>query len=433
MKNIILEMINKIKENRIVKNLLVLLSGDVFVSAIGIINLSLVLKTIGLDGNGIIIMVQTYCLLFNDIFNFQSFNALIKYLPDYILRRSIYEVKGLIKQSFFLDAASAVLATVAGYIFIIPVASFMHWDKTIVVYIYIYLITILFNITGTSTGILRSYNKFALTTYINIFASSMKFVLYLIGFAFKKDFIFFIFVEMTLDISRNILLIVTSYNVLKKEGLQDFYKVKLKFDRQFFSFNFYSNIAFSLDIPVRHLTTFVIDKYMGVESISIYRIFQKLGSIVEKVGVPLSQIIYPEITAMVAKGDYKEAFKLNKKIIKISSICGGVILLGTAITYKLWLWLFIDNYQQYILLFLLYLTYIVISYCGVGLHAMFMALGYIKYTVPILLIINPIYIILLIVLTINFGLLGVIISLAIQTLAILLVKSIIVSKFDKSK
>lgn len=427
-KDYIDKILKMIMNNRILNNLCVVLSADIIVSVIGIINMSMVLNTIGLYGNGIIAIIQTYSLLFNDIFNFQSFNALIKYLPIYRVNKSIQDIKELIKQSFLLDIITAIIATIFAYIFIYPVSKVMGWDSLIKTYLTVYIFTILFNISGTAIGILRHYNKFKYNSNVNLMISIIKLIFYGWGFLFKRNFIYFILIEASLEVLKNILIVIASLIVLRQENLIDFYKAKIKFEKDFFIFNFYSNIVSTLDIPVKHLTTFIIDKFLGVELIAIYKIFQKLGSIIEKIGVPLSQIIYPEISQMIAEKNYSKAFELNRKLIKISIFFGISIIVGVLLTYKIWFGVFISDFESYIFLFIFYLIYIIISYSGIGLHSIFMALGLIKYNVPILVIINPIYLIVLIYLTKNFGLFGMILSLILQTVAILITKYIVVKR-----
>ncbi|SHI74476.1 lipopolysaccharide biosynthesis protein [Clostridium intestinale] len=418
----------KIMQNRILKNLFIILTGDSLVSVIGIVNLTIAIWTIGLEGNGVIAIIQSYVLVFNDIFNFQSFNALIKFLPQYIENKNITKCKEIIKQSLILDISSAIIALIAGYICLSAVANFMNWDSEVVLYVKIYLITIIFNITGTAIGILRIFDKFTYTTYTGIITSIFKLGLYLIGFMMKMSFMYFIIVEVILESIRNISLLIFALKVLKQQKLNKFYRERLKFDREFFVFNVYSNIVFTIDVPVRYLTTFVINKYLGDSMTAIYKIFQKLGSIIEKLGSPLSQIIFPEMSIMVSKNDYDSTFKLNRKLTKVLLLAGSGILVGTALTYKLWMWLFIPDYNNYIIQLLLYFFMIVISYSAVGLHSLFITLGFIKYNFPILLVVNSLYLIILYYGVMYYTLTGVIVALILQTMMVVIAKIIILSR-----
>ena len=72
--------IKKLAKNRIVNNFIVLLTGDAVSSVLNIISTALIINAIGLSKNGIILMIQSYALLFDQIFNFKIFEGLIKYI-----------------------------------------------------------------------------------------------------------------------------------------------------------------------------------------------------------------------------------------------------------------------------------------------------------------------------------------------------------------
>ena len=81
----------KIKGNNILRNTIILFSGQTFASIIGIVNTMLIIKAIGLEGNGIIAVVMSYANIFNGIFNFQSYNAVIKYGSEALEKKSKYK------------------------------------------------------------------------------------------------------------------------------------------------------------------------------------------------------------------------------------------------------------------------------------------------------------------------------------------------------
>ena len=86
---------NNIVKNSIVRNIILLLKGNILASLIGLFNTMILVNSIGLENNGIIFMAQSYVMLFNTLFNFQSYSAIIMaykviilyrlYMPSYFL------------------------------------------------------------------------------------------------------------------------------------------------------------------------------------------------------------------------------------------------------------------------------------------------------------------------------------------------------------
>ena len=153
-------------------------------------------------------------------------------------------------------------------------------------------------------------------------------------------------------------------------------------------FNLYSNLTSTIDLPIGTLTTFIINKYLGFELISVYKIFEKIGSMLGRLAEPLNQIIYPELNNLISNNNKQAANSLVKKLILGIGTVGVIGMSFVLFTYKLWLWLFIPNYEVYIGSLMLYILFIIFVNVTASVHSLFLASGYIKYTLPIVLIIN---------------------------------------------
>lgn len=421
-------LISKFINNRLVNNFIVLLTGEGIVSVMGMISLALIVKTVGLEANGMILSIIAYCQLMNNIFGFKSYQALIRYITIYLEKKEKNMVKKYIYQSYFLDIVAALVATISGFIFLELYAMFMSWNNEIIYRAKIFLIAYFFQIQGTPVGVLRVFNKFNFITYNNVAISVIKLIGYLIGAILGLGFNYFLIVELILIIAPNIILNIFAIVILKKNSLHNFYKEKFKIEKEFFKFNFYSNISSTIDIPIGTLTTIFINKYLGYTEISIYKIFEKIGGIIGKLGSPLNQIIYPELNKYIAKKNYKKAKSINDKLVFYISLLGCCIILGVYTTYKYWLGVFIQDYDNYIMSLLFYLIFIVFVNATASIHSLFMALNYIKYNIPILLIVNAIYLFIMYGLINILGLNGVILSLLLQGVAVVAIKLIIMRR-----
>ncbi|MDZ4994068.1 oligosaccharide flippase family protein [Clostridium perfringens] len=421
-------LIDSLKNNRFLNNFIVLLTGEGVVSLIGMVSMMIIIKAIGLEFNGMILSIQTYCLLLNNIFGFKSFQALIKYISLSFEHNDNNKVKDYIFQSYVLDIIAVILATIFSFVFLNLYGRFMDWNSQMIFYAKIFIWASIFQIQGTPIGILRTFNKFNYITYSNVLVAVIRLVLYLLGIIFGLEFNYYFYIEVLLFILPNIQINYLAYKTLKEKKLNDFYKRKLKIEKGFFMFNFYSNISSTIDIPVGTLTTVIINKYLGYSQISIYKVFEKIGSIIGKLGSPLSQIIYPEMNERIAKKNYKSAKRMNDKLMYSIFTLGIVITVIAYFTHELWLGLFIPNYEEYVFSLMFYLIFVVFVNGTVGVHSLFMALNYIKYNIPILLGVNSIYLVVIYFLVIYWGLNGVILALTLQAFVVVLIKLIIMRK-----
>ncbi|MGL4741191.1 MAG: lipopolysaccharide biosynthesis protein [Sarcina sp.] len=421
-------MLKKLKTNNLIKSFIVLLGGEGIASLLGIASMALIIGAIKLEGNGKILSVQAYCILINSILGFKSFQALIKYITISIEKKDNYKIKSYIKQSYILDIVAAIISVIVCIVFAQKYGKFMRWDKELVYMAYIYSFATLFQIQGTPIGILRAYNKFNYITYSNVTVAFMRVIFFILGVVSKQKVMYFFLAETICYVLPNIIINILAFKTLKKEKLTNFYKQKIEFDKEFIKFNFYSNISSTIDLPVSSITTIMIDKYLGYDLISIYKIFEKIGALIGKVGAPIGQIIYPEMNIQIAKKQYKDAKKLNDKLLFFITVTGIVLIISVLGTYKWWLGIFIVEHELYINSLVFYLSFIVFINATVGVHSLFMALGYIKYTIPILLGVNSIYLIIMFLAINLFQLNGVIGALFVQAIAIIIIKIVIMKR-----
>ena len=422
---------NKIMNNNIVKNAFIMFSGQTIASVIGFLNTFLVLKAIGLEGNGIIAIAANYAGMFNGLFNFQSYNAMIKFGADALEKNDMPQFKKYLKQAVLQDVLTAILAFVVGYICIDYVSDFFNWDSQMVSYIKLYLLILPFHISGSINALIRLNNDFVVGAKIGIQMTLVKTMLLLIGIVAKCNFTYYIILEIIMSIISSSLYIKSAIKYLKLNNCTDFLKVKIGFDKEFTMFNIYNNIVSTLDMPTGQITTLIINKLLGVSEVGVYNVIAKFGTLVTQVTGPLTQSLFPELSKIVAKDDEKGAFIIVKKIF-LYTMGGGVsVALFTIISYKLWLGLFIPSTFENGALMSIYVMYITITSAVAGIHLLFVCLNLVRYNVPIVIACNTVYLGLLYILAIKFRLFGIIIALILQAIMVATIKYIIMKRTIK--
>lgn len=417
---------NKINKSNILKNSLIIMCGQTGASIINFINTFLVIQAVGVYGNGIIAVVQTYTNIFNGIFNFQSYNAMIKFGADALERENLQQFKKYIKQALVQDLITAILSIVCGYICIDLVANFMKWDSQIVFLIKLHLITIIFTITGSINGVLRLFNEFKIGAIINIKTAIVKVILVIVTMILNLDIIYYIIIEIIIAIMSSVLLFRAGYKCLKENDCLDFLKVNISFDKEFTMFNIHNNLVSTIDMPVGQLTTLIINKLLGISEVGTYNILVKVGGLLTKITEPVTQALLPELSKIVAKGEIKRAFSIVKKIFIYTIGLGVAVVIGISLSYKLWLGLLIEPNMRNVSLLILYILYIILVSAFSGIHLMFICLNLVRYNLLIVSISNIAYLIILYALTLKYGLFGIIISLIFQAVVVVLFKYVIV-------
>lgn len=430
MRNIFLMEKEKVINNKLIRNFLLIFSGEGIGSIFGFFATFFIINTIGSYQHGILVGVQTYTNLFYGLFSFKTFQSLIKYLAKSEASNDTEMSKIYIKWSLLLDFFCLALTLICGLFLRNLVISIMGWDNAISKYCAAYLIVYLLYFQGTSIGVLRFFENYHYVVKANVTCSLVRCIGFLICFLLKMDFIVFFAFDCIGNLIKFIMLDFYTIKTLRQHNLLDFYKVKLKMCLDFLKFSFYSNLTSTIDLPINQITTLIINKYLGFEATSVYNVFGNIGSVINKLGDPISQIIYPEMNQRINQNDISGAKRLSYKLKLLMFgifACGTVFVLSTN---NLWLHLLITNPDPYVLPLILYIAYICYANSSMGTHNLFMALGYVKYNIPILIVVNICYLLILFYSVQNFGLSGVIITYLIQAFTVVFIKEIIMRKRD---
>lgn len=416
----------QLMQHKLVRNFLLIFTGEGISSVFGFLATIFIINTIGSNKHGVLVAVQTYVNLFYGLFSFKTFQSLIKYLAKSENDTTMSKI--YIKWSVVLDFFCLSLTLFFGMLLRAPVIRIMGWNDEIAKYCLLYFCVYLLYFQGTSIGVLRYFEKYHYVVKANVTYAIVRCAGFFACFLFKLNFAAFFLFDCAGNLAKFVLMDYFTIKTLKEHGLADFFKVKLKVCSDFLKFSFYSNITSTIDLPVNQVTSLIINKYLGFEATSVYSVFGSLGSIINKLGDPISQIIYPEMNQLISKKDIGGAKKLSyrlKTIMLILFVAGSAFVLATN---TLWLHLFISNPNPYVLPLVLYIAYICYANSSMGTHNLFMALGYVKYNIPILIVVNSGYLLLLFYSIQRYGLTGVIVTYTIQAFAVVFVKEVMMRK-----
>ncbi|MFC5283375.1 lipopolysaccharide biosynthesis protein [Pedobacter alpinus] len=421
-KNIIKKVKGAFKEHDFLKNAFSIFYLQTISSIIGFVSTFLLLKAIGVSGIGIIAILTTYVNFYIGIFSFQSYSAIIKFGQEAKHHNDILLLKTYIKRAFIQDVISSLITLIVAFSCIKLTSDYFEITNEAQKYIYIYLILIPFSIFRSVSAILRLNNDFTTGPTIAITSSVLRLISISVGTILNFSLSYFIISELIIGVLGYVLHIIVGAICLKKMNCLDFFKVKLNRDKKFTHFNIYNNLVSTLDLPTGHLTNFIINKLLGVEVFGVFTIISKFGAIFNQLISALTQSLFPELSKLVAERQINLAFKIVKKTFFVISIIGFLVSSIFMLTHKFWLFYLIPatTYNGYTLS--IYTIYLSITGAVAGVHLLFVSLNFVKYNIPIVIFCNAIYIVLLILLSNWFGLIGAIGALLLQSILISSIK-----------
>lgn len=430
------KILHKIKNDNFWKNLFKnsfwAFFGDASASAITFIISIILIKIIGSESYGILILAQSYMNIMDVIINIQSWRSTIQYGQKALVDGNEKELHSYVKLGCIMDISTAILCFIISILLPNLIGGLLHWSNEMILCSEIFAITIISHFAGTPTAILRLFNKYNLVALSKTLAAIFKITAIVAYYLITKNLNLVsstIIFMLTDFIGNNLLVIFAFYNYSKKYKISDIIKAKMPKDaKSFISYTLWGTLSEIVDLPVQTIDVFIVS-VLGNATVAIYKIFKQIIGIISKVTGPIQQSILPQFSELSAKGNEKRGFevviKIHKTILKYTLPIS--ILVG--VTSYFWLGKLYDmtyaNYWYILFIYLMIQTY-ALSYTTI--HPFFITLGNMRINAIIEFTANIVYLIVSYILVRAMGLLGITIAFLIQILLNIFLKYFCIKK-----
>lgn len=430
------KILHKIKNDNFWKNLFKnsfwAFFGDASASAITFIISIILIKIIGSESYGILILAQSYMNIMDVIINIQSWRSTIQYGQKALVDGNAKELHSYVKLGCIMDISTAILCFIISILLPNLIGGLLHWSNEMILCSEIFAITIISHFAGTPTAILRLFNKYNLVALSKTLAAIFKITAIVAYYLITKNLnlVSSTIIFMLTDFIGNILLVVFAfYNYSKKYKISDIIKAKMPKDaKSFISYTLWGTLSEIVDLPVQTIDVFIVS-VLGNATVAIYKIFKQIIGIISKVTGPIQQSILPQFSELSAKGNEKRGFEVVIKIHKTMLKYTLPISILVGVTSYFWLGKLYDmtyaNYWYILFIYLMIQTY-ALSYTTI--HPFFITLGNMRINAIIEFTANIVYLIVSYILVRAMGLLGITIAFLIQILLNIFLKYFCIKK-----
>lgn len=406
----------------------VLLSGNVGASLFRLAYLTLTVRALTAKDFGILVILQTYVAVLGGLFNFQSWQMVIKYGAEALEHKQLKSFKGLVKFGIVIDTLSALVAALVAVSAAYWVGGWRNWPAAVVQMAMVYSVSIVFQITGVPTAVLRLFDRFHLVAVQDTVSAALKLAAVTVAYCMRADLWTFLVIWISGDIAGNLLLMLFAWSTLVKEGFTGWWRERYADWRKVLKFALWTNLTCSLELPFQELDKIVAAMVISVEAAGIFKVFKQLSMLVAKIAVPVYQAIYPQLSSLIALGEPDQAVQVAKR--------SGVVLLlftlPTAIVCCLsspW-WMshvFGPGYAGESAAFCLYFMLRAMSVGFISIHPLFIAMGFVQSNAAITGFANALYLLAGWFLGSHYGLMGLALAYGMQCTSIVVCKMYIIS------
>lgn len=321
---------------RLFKNTGLLISGDTISAVLGVLTFAATARALGTEKLGMLILIDAYVRIVDKLINFQSWQFMIKYGSDALTAKDPSGFKALIKLGTIVDSVTAVIGCAVAVAGAGLIAHWQHWSPEMIRLCMIYSGIVLFDVAGVPTGILRIFDKFRSFSIQKSVTSVIKFAGVLIAWALRCDLSGFLWVWMLTEIVDYVSLTVMAWIELHRRGFRNIWAEPLTgITKRFpgvWKFLVSTNLTGSVKVGFREFDILVVGKLLGFADVGLYKLAKKLCAALDRLTNPLFQSLYPELTKLWAKKDYKD-FRF---VVKRMTYLMGALSLVTWIVFVIW-------------------------------------------------------------------------------------------------
>lgn len=319
-------------KERIVTNTSLLGGSRVLAALMGVATLIIAARSLDDQAAfGTLLFIHTYMLFFSEVASFQIWQAIIRFGADDLQQKNAYRLGKLIKTGVVIDALSALAAFLMSIGFFglyIGVQSLLGMQApdflnagpqniSFTTLLFAYCSIILFRQLNVSIGICRLFDKFGVLAARALIMPLVRLVGVIIAYFMDWGLVGFLAVWFTASFLSYLVLQIAAFIEVSRRQFLPFIrqsKVSRGMDIPgLYPFVFKSCIDSTLSSFKSYLPSAFIMFILGPAALAVFRIGEELSRIFYR-GVSLfDQVLFPELTRLVAEKNIVDLLKLTRK------------------------------------------------------------------------------------------------------------------------
>lgn len=289
---------------KVLRNSVYTVGGEAGAAILNFFMLATLARWMGPEDFGQIVLAMTYALTFDLLLNFQSWRLLIRYGAQAVKNDNPGQLASIIKVSALMDIGTAIVATACCFGFARTLMPYFNGSDIDI--FHIFSLTVLFNIVGHSTGLLRLFERFVFLSMHRFFSSLVR--LFAVMALMSFGTLSLVNVAWALVISEGAMrgvLVIAGLIEASRQGVGKFYRAPVMYLMEVFddllSFSVFSNLNDAVLKVFQQVDILLVAFFLMPAEAGGFRLIKSIGSICTMVSGALGQVIYPEIARIHAE------------------------------------------------------------------------------------------------------------------------------------
>ncbi len=315
---------------RVLKNTGIVVSSKAVAVVSGVAYLSLAAQALGAAQFGIIVLIHTYSAFIREIVSFKSWQALIRYGAEYIDRDEYGTFQKLLKLTFCLDMASAIIGFLIGAIAIQYVGPRLGLTPDAVPLATIYCVLILINIKSTPLGVLRLFNRFDLLGLQALIVPLLRLAGVAIASYFGASWKIYLLVWFIAGALSALVLISLGWRELKRQKVMNGLDWNMRGlaapHKGIWPFVWTANFHGTANMASTHIATLSVGFILGPAGAALLKVAQEIAGALTKMAQLFNSTIYPELAKLASSQGGTYLRQVVLKSARLGLLIGGIFV-----------------------------------------------------------------------------------------------------------
>lgn len=308
---------------RLVGNALILLGGKTVNALLALAYTAIAVRTLGVEGFGILILVHAYVLAVAEIAKFQSWQAVLRYGTPALRRGDRDAFRMLVTFTLLLDGASALAAVAIAAAAAALVAPLVGVPGDLVPAVMVYAIAAMFMVSATANGLLRLFDRFDLLAAQSAVGGLVRLVGSAAAALAGGGVTAFLGVWFASAAVAGLVLFACAWREAHRRGLARLggpVSGIARIHPGIWGFVWTTNLNTTLALAGSHVATLVVGGLLGPGAAGLYRIARQVAEAAARPVKALVPAIYPELARMSAAGAVAAMRRLVGQSLLVSGL-----------------------------------------------------------------------------------------------------------------
>lgn len=318
------------------RNLRRLLTGKAFSSLLMLAATLLTARTLSVADFGLVVMLQSYVLVWSGLFNVKPFEAIIRFGVPALDRGDDAQLLRLLKLGFIVDVVTAVASAILACALAGSIGRFLGWDADFVRIAELFSLVLFVDLTGASKGILRLYNRFDLLAAQLAVAPMVLCLGAGIGWLQGWELPAFCALWALATACDRIFLVLRALRELRARMPAARLRGIAPGDwrREFPGIADFTHVVYwqsNLDLVPKHLSNLLVGMLLGPQSAGLFRIAAGVAKVLSTPALLLRQVLFPDLTRVWLRGE--PGFHRILVTITAAAAAFGLLLVGVMLVW----------------------------------------------------------------------------------------------------